>query len=53
MNITGERMLGIRGVSAAGYKEVRERIAVGISPGYSEPGAWLLVIGSLQAVKTV
>jgi len=28
VNITGERMLGVRGVSAADCKEVRERIAV-------------------------
>jgi len=47
VNITGERMLGVRGVSAAGCKRVRERIAVR-SPGCSEPGAWSLVVGSLR-----
>jgi len=48
VNITGEHMLGVRGVLAASCKGVRERIAVRSSPGCSEPGAWSLVVGRLR-----
>ena len=44
VNITSERMLGVRGVSAAGCKGVCEGIALRSSLGCSEPDAWSLMI---------
>jgi len=45
-NLTGERLSGVRGVSAVGRKEAYEKISVRSSTGCVELDAWSSMIDS-------